>query len=75
MYSTHTIEIERRERNRDLMREAARDRLLNEALAGRHGGRHLNTSARPGAWLLAHGAAAAALLIALLSQPALPNGR
>ena len=74
MYISH-IELERRERNRELMHAAARERLIHEAVDGRKGAAgHADAPARPAAWLLANAAAVASLLIACLGQPAWPKG-
>lgn len=75
MYISH-IEIERRERNRELMRSAAWERLVNEAITGRKGdaGR-VSAQVRPGARLLEHGLSLASVLVALSSQIAWPKGR
>ena len=74
MYISH-IELERGERNRELMRSAARERLVSEAIAGRtNGAGRLSTQARPGAWLLARRLSLASIFVALFSQIAVPKG-
>ena len=74
MYSSH-IEFERRERNRELMRNAAQERLVNEALARQgHGIGRESASEGRRAWLLPRAAAAAALLLAFFGRPFWLNG-
>ena len=74
MYISH-IELERRERDRELMRSAARERLVNEAIAGRKDGAgRVSAQAHPGAWLLARGLSLASVLVALVSPVASPKG-
>jgi len=74
MYISH-LDAERRERDRDLMRQAARERLVNEAIAGQNRKARTNSSAaRSWERLAAFGAAVASLLVVRGGQPALPKG-
>ena len=70
MYISH-IEQERLERNRELMRNAQRERLANEAIAGRKDGAgRASAQTRPGARLLARGLSLASIFVALVSPVA-----
>jgi hypothetical protein len=74
MYTSHT-EFERRERNRELMRAAERDRLVCQAMAGTDGRANPKRAhVEPGEWLMARAAALASFIFTFTGQQALHKG-